>query len=373
MGQSYEIWYKNAKELQTNLSFHMGNRIWDVFLLPNENEYLFQKIAVALYWLPNYGPVNDLGLTQSQKEMTDVIKTKLRSIAEQSGNCGKYCYADFAMPGSYIYTISIGIAYINVFHDENSQYLVPLFRVKVVDNYDISDVCKNTYVDHDGKSYKDWTTYIQEAWRGCIRYCPLYGCYATGKKRLFKPLNLSTEAVPSSTQRTLDVMKQGCDLISKTCKIAGSGIEYFFPTFTGLPLLRSFTFGLRLTNHSIGMFENSVRLADMKSYGENPLNEDASVVWMSLVRNSFNLRSFGIDESSLHVLQTPEGFSLKIASLYFWCKYTKDHFNNLTDLETFKFKMASLLFSHSLIPVINDILNRGEHADIVPVLSINGI
>lgn len=329
MGKEYEVWWDEAYKHQLNLLKHMGNRIWDEFRLPSQKHLLFQKIAVALYWLPDKVS-KSLDLTLDQEKRTKDILDKLIS------------------KGMYVHVVRVGVAFIDVFISENLQTKVPLFRVMARGDCRgilINQVHQNRYIDHIGRIYNNWERYLQEnTWGNYTIVYPEFGCYA---KQAIKTKYMTHE------QNTVNDVKEFCAWVGLDVKVGGV-TTYFTPSASVEPFIQMSGKMLGGMAAAIGVVQNVDNLADLETHEQDILSKDAFDEWLGLVKNSVNLLLAGANVINTDKLENI-GFNVKLALYYFNGKDIYDNtnnWNNLSTLQRFQLGLTMLLFSHTTFEAV---------------------
>lgn len=340
MSETYSSWKRCASQQQANLQRRLGDRIWDEFQLPSQRNMLFQKIAIALFWLPTKDSPG-MGYTPEQintvHNILNTLVTKARRLSTTA--------------------IRIGFSYIYVYRDEKSQYVAPLFRVMDTGSGQLSEVSENTYVDHKNRVYHNWSKYLEtNTWGGCHLIYPKYGCYATREIETFK-MTSSDEAYVKGLPASGDIFGGGLTVknvkgvlstASAIYKVAAIPMLGFYPlSVTGADVLKD---GVVLggVSAAIGVGVDLIKLKDMIADSEK--RADAAVVLTSLIGNTVNMTLAGITIFSPALLVGPLGTGLKLALFFFSGKRIIDDINNwdnLSDLEKFQFCMAVILFANS--------------------------
>ncbi|XP_068249070.1 uncharacterized protein pst [Palaemon carinicauda] len=155
-------WKSQSSLRQKIFLLSLGNRIWEMYKLPDDEQHLWQKIAIALSGQPR-STAEDFGLSDDQKQMVDEIKSK----------CVKYSQEVFQ-------DVYIAVIFTCVYREGTIDTVVPVFRVRR-DTEEVLDVSKSYFIDHVGRVYHSWNNYLEEnIWNVCWICVPEGGVYIKG-------------------------------------------------------------------------------------------------------------------------------------------------------------------------------------------------
>lgn len=183
-------WKREAERSQHELAEQLGDRIWDEFTIPVDEQFLSQKIAYAFF-----GPPSDVGSGYS--------KDKLDTILELTNKCLERKIVD-----------KVDLAFIFLFAynslDSGNQS-IPLIRLRKIDEV----ITRNSYfIDHCGRVYTNWPDFLDDnIFNGYWVCAPKDGLYS------FDEDNYGIEFIDQSTRgQILEI----CDTVSTVTNVVGS-------------------------------------------------------------------------------------------------------------------------------------------------------
>jgi hypothetical protein len=144
-------WKENARASQQNYSNLLNDRVWEQYIIKNEQQLLWNKIAfVVCGFKENYS------------------KEDKKIVEELIEKCIKY-----GRNGDHVY---VAFLFVCAYQNKDEGIQVPLIRVRKGDG----KIAENSYfIDHVGRVYNDWSNFLNEnifdRWWLCV---PKDGIYS---------------------------------------------------------------------------------------------------------------------------------------------------------------------------------------------------
>lgn len=151
---AFQEWEKTALVNQQNFAYSLGNRTWEKYSIPDQEEYLWKKIAFAIAGPPtSEDSSKKYGYTADQQEKINDLKEKCIDY------CKKQDWND----------VYVAFLFVCAYKSEKEQTTVPLIKVKFGDGKKAK--C-SYFFDHCGRFYNGWDNFLNEnifdGWWICV-------------------------------------------------------------------------------------------------------------------------------------------------------------------------------------------------------------
>lgn len=314
MGKAYEIWYEEVAKLHDRLD----NRTLDKFQLPSQNHLLFQKIADAFFWFSE----KHLGCLVLIPEQSDIITGIVNT---------------FTYNGSFVGIVRVGIAYVYAFHDQENQYMVPLFIVVTVKDDQKQNI---RYVDHLGTIYNEWNIYLKNnTWRGCrVIFSEFY------------VLDIWETSYKDNFEQGIDEVMSIWNFTSTVCKVSATMLTYF-PKLTLVgDLLNYIGFVLGGSSAGIGVGTDILKFLEKDTIDQKLPTSEKKDLLRSLIQNVVQLiwALMNYNYNSQEFPKQKMRMCLQIAALYFSGRSMVEciaDWKRLSNMSRIHLSMAVRLFS----------------------------
>ena len=208
-------WKADARASQQHFSNLLGDRSWDRFQIPQDEQLLWDKIAFALY-----GPPTDEGTNQGYQV------DQIEKISELRDKCIQYCTKGKDRD------VYLAFIFVYAFKDD-VQLACPLMRLMKGDGKVMAD---SYFIDKYGRVYQNWQGFLDDNRLDGFWICvPRDGQYPIGDDVVVDYINQTERGKILSE---LDSVSTGTNVVTSVFMTAGLILAMFPPTcFLGGPII----------------------------------------------------------------------------------------------------------------------------------------
>lgn len=353
-------WREKTTTSQHNFAACFCDRTWDQFSLPDDEEFLWKKIAYAIAGPPSSEKDE---YPQDKKDQIKLLQTKCIEHSRKQG------FSD----------VCISFLFVHAYKDDKIQLVVPLIRLRRSDG---KNPTSSYFIDHTGRVYENWQDFLDanvfNGWWICV---PKDADYAFSDDGTVK-LTFSDQTKRGKVLEVVDTAASVTGIAASVSTIAGIVLGFVFPpaAVVSVALLiggavTGATSGAYATGRSIGT------LVDRSQHDEsiNPFaSGEARACWLTTAASAFSVVAMG---SSAALSQTAKAGLLASSELRAVCTalnittlsvnglgvingfYEVSKKKEFTSLDVLQLTTSLFFFTHSLVnfKTASTIIKNAQH------------
>lgn len=211
-----DSWKKECRESQQMFADKLGDRVWDKFPKPVNEDLLWEKIAFAQFGPSEKDNVKD-GYSGEAKEKVDELVEK----------CLEYSIKKESSDGVYLAFI-----FINVYQSSSKKGTLPVIRLKKGSG---EEVVNSYFIDHCGRVYKNWADFLEDnIFDGFWLCVPKNATYSFNDE---VNLEFIDQTERGKVLEVVDTVATVSSITTSVTGVVGVALSFFPPTaVVGIPL-----------------------------------------------------------------------------------------------------------------------------------------
>ena len=294
-------WKVEAQKNQQNFANSLGDRTWDKYAIPTEDEYLWKAIAFAIAGPPQ---------TEDSSENYGYTKNEQEKIIELKQKCIDQC------KGQGWADVYVAFIFVCAYKNEQEQAIVPLIRIKYSDGKNLKN---SHYLDHCGRVYNNWSDFLDEnifdGWWICVPKNAEYLFSDDNQVRI----DFYDQTSRGEVLRVTDKISTVANIGTSISMAAGLVMSFFPPTAAiGIPLV-AYSAAAGLPGAVYGTSRSIGTLVDRGKHDQsiNPFSSgEARSAWLTTTASAL---SIGVMASTQILASTAKAGYLASAGTRAFC------------------------------------------------------